>query len=360
MVAISLWIGKERAQDKKKKLKRDITSLEPFLESVPAILIMTIIWTMNFSTTRYDEELGWILCPKLNCSAMTLSMEDKNKCAVFGDNVTWFFTAYSISVLAGSFGIIKFLQDGPCSVLPTDGLLDGIFTWRFTLAYFSTMFSLVSKVMFPGILMWGTGCGKWIKISSCIQDNDPLISTLNLVLIFVAFCILPNIILSVTCVAVSNGISRGLKILVEYPSLIFLPVITFYVVGPRKLACCSKNQDNTQRHQLVVSKKLSAINVVISFIGYGLVACLSTIGVYSARYVSLIAAVFVPVLILGIILTFGFLYIESCCSPNCCMLRHHYIDTNPDNNEKRIEICQHYHTNRENLNFEYYKKAFGQ
>ena len=144
-----------KAQEKKKEFMREITTTEPFLEAWPTIIIMAIIWvsarndgsfwgycnesgfsyingTKIWNNTECSLYLNSIYQPPEFCKNHT----ESTKCAVYGGlgGEAWFIASFIISIMTGSFGITKFLQVGPFSVLSTDGFLGGIFKCRFVLA----------------------------------------------------------------------------------------------------------------------------------------------------------------------------------------------------------------------------------
>ena len=63
----------------------------------------------------------------------------------------WLFAAGRIG--GGALGLTQFLQTGPCAILTQNGHLRGMLTWKFIIASFATLLSLVTKVVFVAIMM---------------------------------------------------------------------------------------------------------------------------------------------------------------------------------------------------------------
>ena len=109
-----------KAGEEKERFNQQIVSLEPFLESIPSLMVMTFA---VFSTDFNDE----------------------NENAIFGDSRTMFYINFTISSLTASFGMTKYLLTGPCRLIPIHGYLNGVISWRFLLAYITILLSLMAK-----------------------------------------------------------------------------------------------------------------------------------------------------------------------------------------------------------------------
>ena len=284
---------------------QEVNSSEPFLEAWPSIIIMTLILRMSIldqsfslyceknigeaypndslvittdqdcanalfmhGSTNYDvhyEIVSTATFKKmLNNGSLciihftsyqleTLDLPTKyctnnpenEKCSVFGGpgGSKWFFTTYSISVLSCAFGIARFLQLGPFSVLSDEGPLRGVCSWRFLMTFFAIITSIISK----GYLM----------TSFIFRDNTEMKEiSIGILLERLSFSfaifVLPNIIFSIMCFSFSTGVNRKLfELILSYPASWMLPVITNFAIGPRRSLC--KLKANHQRHQLAFS-----------------------------------------------------------------------------------------------------------
>ena len=112
---------------KKKRYVRQITSLEPFFESVPSVLVMTTALLTAIDNITIEEQ--------------------KNLNAIYGGSKGSFYVTYLISIGTASLGITKYLLNGPYHVLSGEGFLNGLLTWRFFLAYLATMTSMMGKML---------------------------------------------------------------------------------------------------------------------------------------------------------------------------------------------------------------------
>ena len=252
-VMYKIYKKDDRAEEKKKRTLKELSSIEPFFESVPSILIMTGIWLY---AVDYDLRniINTVDCSNTTSNTARIQYE-KNWCAVFDGlgGPTWFFTTYAVSILAGSFGICKFLQNGPVAILPTN-----LMNWPFVRAFFAVLFSLVAKgLFFPDIL---------IGLDSNYRDTSTQIWLFPL--IFITINILPNLILSLIGVSLKTGWNKTLiKTLLDYPAFMVLPAFTNFAVGPKQLTC-SKFKNSEQ--ELTVSGNLTAINTLLTLICYAI------------------------------------------------------------------------------------------
>ena len=273
-----------------------------------------------------------------------------NYCAVFDGlgGVRWFLITYATSITSGTLGLTQFLQTGPTAILSQDGYLRGMLTWKFIIAYFSTMFSLVTKVIFAGIMMEIASelCSFRAAGGGCFHGV-----ILNVTLIFLFLIILPHLILSVSCLAISTGCNKKLfKIIFDHPAICLLPVFTYFVVGPRRICCDTKHPNFIQQKQLIISKNCTVFNILLTTTSYaaviGLLWHLDHDEIMGFTY---FYTVFTPTLCIGISINVIFLLLDTslcclksqrcwcsfCCGPKCYMLQNQYINTAVDD----IEIC---------------------
>ena len=270
----------DRAEELKKRIKKELSSIEPFFESVPSILIMTCIWLhaggLYNVQQYYDPTSYWMHAGALfkitedtlqdyynnyfDCSNTTsLYYTQKNFCAVFDGfgGPAWFFTTYAVSILAGTLGICKFLQNGPVAILPTN-----LMNWPLVRAFFAVLSPLVAKVLFAGILIGMAYTGG----SGDLFDKSTQLWLFPL--IFITINILPNLILSVIGISLTTGSNKNLiKTLLDYPAFMVLPAFTHFAVGPPQIRC-SKSKDIT------VSGKFTAINTVLTAICFVITICI--------------------------------------------------------------------------------------
>ena len=330
-------------EEKKKELMMEVTSTEPYLEAWPSIIIMTVIMVYAMDG-RNNPDPSQEFC----------EMHPENRqCAVFGGfgGSPWFFTTYSISVITGSLGITKFLQVGPFSVLSNEGTLSGICRWRFILAYLAVMLSIVTKGLLIGIFISVTTSSYVVQEILGIPNGTQ--SVIAMTALLFGFFMIPNLIFAFGSIASSTGINKKfIKIIANYPAAWMLPIATYFVIGSRKMPCCSK--DKRQKNELVFSKKFSAINMTLTVLIYA--AFISffytprSTGQYANRPLNpysdeLLYAYFIPVLMLSLTFNIIFLLLDekcccsrsrkcfcsSCCGSNCFQHDIYCIDTKNDN-----------------------------
>ena len=275
-VLFLLYKNDDHAQGKKKIMMREVASIEPFLESVPAVLIMTFLW-IHGSGGIYvggpNDPINYWRNGSCNMNHSSISrtiiipnterpLNQQNFCAIFGGfgGPWWFFTTFGISVLAASLGITKFLQHGPCAIVTTNGALGGMLTGRFLMSFIAAMLSLVSKAVFGAQLTvlastestWGT------------QDMFGYYA-----LTFVSLCIVPNFLLAIGGIAAASGCNKSLfKIIFEYPAFLLLPVFSNFAVGPKRMSKCVKSEQDVARSQLTVSTPLTVLNMALTLACY--------------------------------------------------------------------------------------------
>ena len=90
---------------------------EPLIESLPTFVIVTCIMGMKFYSLSGTEDVDIVI----------------------------FFLTYASSAFSTVFGICNFLKNGPCRILPKDGLFGGYFTLGFLLLFINISLSLLVK-----------------------------------------------------------------------------------------------------------------------------------------------------------------------------------------------------------------------
>ena len=105
---------------------RLISFVEPFLESIPQIILYTIIFFSSWGklTGNLDDVRTLI-----ELSGGTA--DPKNPAWV--DIPTKFAISYGLSLVSAGLAITKFFKDGPLGFIPSTGFLDGMLTPAFIL-----------------------------------------------------------------------------------------------------------------------------------------------------------------------------------------------------------------------------------
>jgi len=110
--------GEERWRGEKKTFDSRIGTLEPYTESLPAVIILSAIWVTE---TKIKGNEDWD------------SEGDRTSLPY----IIW-VSAYVSSIMTASFGMIKFFKNGPVEFLPSTGKFDGYLTWK---CFFGFLFS---------------------------------------------------------------------------------------------------------------------------------------------------------------------------------------------------------------------------
>ena len=246
-----VYRGDPKAYEEKTKFNTELGSIEPFLESIPSLMIMTAIWAHATQSGAKED---------FDCNIK----EGSSFCVVFGGiydsfSFWWFWITYSISVFAAALGITKLLMNGPCPILTEDGRLGGILTYSFFTHFLAVLFSLGSLGTFVGLCIGFVArndgiCqqykgfnipirGYWLPWlpsydgqqyvhENCNGGNVVWMSVMCFVL-----TLAPNFIFSFINIAVATGCNQKFfRTILGYPAIWLLPAVTFFVVGPENKA----------------------------------------------------------------------------------------------------------------------------
>ena len=275
-----LYKNDNQAQAKKKEFMREVLSIEPFLEAVPTCIIMTFLWIHGFGESIHlldDGAWGWYrgvliedyrnglcnnvslyeFCSQGGVNTSSISRQEYNYCAIFAGGFGWFFIKYSISVMTASLGITKLLLHGPCAIISSNGTLGGLLTCEFLTATTVSALAIVSKGAFGGQL--------FIVLTRETNRYDAWIP----ICLFVSFCIIPNLLFGLACIAMETGWNINLATTIfEYPAMLLLPVFSTFAVAPKQMANWPDPQKTAKRSLLVISMRMTAMNSILTFTCY--------------------------------------------------------------------------------------------
>ena len=351
---------------KKQKTLSKVSFLEPYLESAPTGIILSMIWCSaltgngieTFGYMAQDYNAGYFDCKNVSDSWTKWEANDdrwpsprkqihvENFCTVFQGpgGLPWFFITFGISIFSSSLGITKFLQNGPCAILPNSGLLGGLLNSEFILVFISVMFAIVAKGVFA-LLMTGAAFG---------DNYSVMISGL----IFLGVNILPHILCAIIWISWSTGFNRKLyKLVLDYPALVLLPAFTYYSVGSKKLPRFSQEKSWSIGSHIILSRKWTIVNVFMTVVLYGCAISLLLFAYptnltktwivlaghrLDVGYEAWFKIGFAPLMIVSLFPALAFLSLHvpcchssprncccsSCCSSNCLKFKEDYIDTN--------------------------------
>ena len=94
---------------------------EPIIESVPQVHILLSLWGLN---------------PKLITGQLNFEIYDIDPL---------FLATFATSLISASKGIASFLMDGPCKLVPKNGLFGGLGTMGFIFLCLNIIATLISK-----------------------------------------------------------------------------------------------------------------------------------------------------------------------------------------------------------------------
>ena len=319
----------ENAQKNKLKLIRETGGIEPFLESLPTIIVL-----------NYCRDWQYEVYGSFN--------ED-----IFG-SYTLFYTTFIVSIMSASFGVTSFLKNGPYAMLPNDGLFGGILTWRFIVALLACCFTIFGKIYMIHHIMLRTFYKSIINLDPNNTEILPLepvmpdihiepdiyidISAMNgspfeivqQVFLLIGFNVLISGILTVIGLAMCID-GRGkvcCKLITRYPMLVLLSTFTFFTIGPRKWRCCKPNNQCRHESTISVSRLLSVVNILVTISSsiFLLVFIIVDLKQGNIAQKSIIILTTILPLLLGAFFTILLFYLKpftsgSCCGPNCCDLR---------------------------------------
>ena len=342
-----LYKNDSRADEEKKKMMSDVLMTEPYLEALPSVMAMTAIF-MHASIR--EGGIGFAYGPS----------EGYDKVVYGGVGKEIFFFTYGISIVTASLGMTKILLVGPCPILSNKGLLDGLLTWRFFVCFLGVLSSIAARASFVAYMMIQVTSfrGRVIQRNSRYSRYHITEGSVNVdlsaLVISLIVMFIPNLVFSTICILASAGL-KGFKIILEYPGLWLLPVVTYYTMGPKQMLCCKSSTGRNQRKKLAFSKCLTVVNMVMTNIVFWVAVFFtffysSTEGSNKLSWKSLVflfqsflwtvpmgATMFLSIIVSIIFLVFTYdcccershpCCPKSCCGPECCELRDEYIDTN--------------------------------
>ena len=79
----------------------------------------------------------------------------QNPDVIFGGDATWFWVTFSTSIVSAAKGIATLLKEGPCKLVPNQGLMGGYGLIGFILLFFNVGITLIGKGYSLGIFTYG-------------------------------------------------------------------------------------------------------------------------------------------------------------------------------------------------------------
>ena len=192
---------------------------------------------------------------------------------------TFFLLSYLSSQVSSALGLANILKNGVARVLVNGGACDGMFTGQFVLVFLACIMP--------------TQLWRDFILSTFIEGNLTKIGTGLLIssIISTQFCF------SLFCTI--GWSKKSAKTIVNQPTLILLPIFTFFTFSKMSV-CCGEKQD--------VRLKLSTLYSVINLVMKTLIWIPLAVIYFRSSTSSLILLLSIPFYFVGALLTFIYLY----------------------------------------------------
>ena len=134
--AHDLLTGKPDWTKKRSYYMRNISTFEPFIESIAQLITKLCIWTF-FTQAHLEKFQG-----------------DENPLFTKPWQRYFFYFTTCVSGLASILGVIRFFKEGPVRFLPQTGAVNGVLTLKFILTFFSSLFNALAKILLLILLLY--------------------------------------------------------------------------------------------------------------------------------------------------------------------------------------------------------------
>ena len=152
---------------------------EPFVEAVPQTLILLSISYLSGKSGKIDNKIVFTYCQPKDCGIASLDFDGMKP-------IDWFFLAtFATSVLSASFGVTRFLKNGPMTLMPRNK-----FGPSFLLAMLIVGASLIGKgVILATLLRDSSSLDYWnIKLKIVTTER---ISSIG---VWIGVCLIPHLV----------------------------------------------------------------------------------------------------------------------------------------------------------------------
>ena len=201
-------------------------------------------------------------------------------------------------MLSSSLGLAKCLKYGIARPFPPGGPLDGLLTWRFLFVF------LASHAVFWFRSALVCYFGAVFSINSATQSSLPVPISL---IITTFIWIIPPLLLSLF--STLNFRDRfSLKILYRYPSLIILPMVTFFTFSRHNII-------GRENNRVTFSWIFTGVNMSVTTLSYFVLVSYSDPFNSSIREIRSFHYESLGYLVSGILFTTLFLFTDKLC---CC------------------------------------------
>ena len=142
--------GKDVVQNRKSTYERILNCVEPFLESIPQVIVCTasLFSAWGKLTGNLDDAKTLIEVTGGSTEDLTPGWVD----------IPWNFAVpFALSLISASYGIVKFYKDGPLGFIDTSGILSGTISIMFFVNLVGTMSFMVWRLMMMASMITSTG-----------------------------------------------------------------------------------------------------------------------------------------------------------------------------------------------------------
>ena len=142
--------GEDVVQNRKSTYERILNYVEPFLESIPQVIVCTasLFSAWGKLTGNLDDAKTLIEVTGGSTEDLTPGWVD----------IPWNFAVpFALSLISASYGIVKFYKDGPLEFIDTSGILSGTISIMFFVNLVGTMSFMVWRLMMMASMITSTG-----------------------------------------------------------------------------------------------------------------------------------------------------------------------------------------------------------
>ena len=286
----SILKNDENWKERQRKIKMELSYIEPFIEAMPQYFIALGVFTMLL-TRDVDKSHGRLHRIDWNIRSQSLfnlflqdstsiwqRKDDNEIIKVFGkdtlgiSNTFMFPLSLALSFVSGVKSVIDYLQNGPISI-SSENKVCKILLFIAKMIYVKTEF--LNKILL---------CF-YISLTNSTLDGDKVDGAVIIGVIFITSVIIP-VLWVIVPIARYLGIKKFIALFFRNPQLLTLPLITDFVFGPlngyRKCDCCGcctcccsigccccwcyccKKCRFEEGHEITISKEMSWVKMIYS------------------------------------------------------------------------------------------------
>ena len=273
-------------QKKKEVFKESTSLLEVFVESIPCSMILTFMLVK-----------------------VVFGCDDANSLCniVIGKHRAWFWISYFTSFLSSALGLAKCLKVGVVRIIGPGGPLDGFCTPRFILAFLASGTTLLARAV--------------CMVLACSANVVPgtMYNVPTVVVVLMIF--FPQAILSLSLVLSSDRSS--VTILFQQPTIVLMPIYTHFTFSRVIPACLSSNYSRCWQEpdkRVMFSTKATLMNIALTTIALATLTLLSVANIPDGqRSYFFFMSPFLPFFVCGVIFTLPLLNLNRLLTW-CCIL----------------------------------------